>query len=302
MKNLVLVIHCTSQPGEAIRYNYTDDTDFYIIYNFDLLSRYIRKLLGDYKNTIVVLIYKQLPALLEASKLLYECSEAERAKQRLEDYKMHYKRHLAQATANRTNGVVNTDFEVRLPQGQADRIFGFETIYVFDATEVQDHLSEANTGVQQLLRYLALKHGAYYGALSGKLEEFEDPSTCQLLVSSLKGGLKEGEQHIFSPNGEQVSDNIDLHQQLALGWDSWTKVQMIARSIAKREGWDLIDEEVKMDEFEDLYEAYIEGNPDEFVSKAKKLVGFEEEPPKPERPPPLTYDDAIKQLEAVLKK
>ncbi|KAF3991304.1 hypothetical protein FT663_02805 [Candidozyma haemuli var. vulneris] len=306
MKNLCLVIHCTSKPGRAINYSYNKDTDVYVVYNFSLLHQHVGKLLKDYQNgeISVVLLYKQLPALLEATKLLYQESNEEKKQKVYNDYKSSYKRQLAIVTGNTgAGGALNTDFDVKLPQGHSDKTLGFETFFIFDTTgfEPSDHLSESNTGKQQLLRFLALKHGGYYGAISGKLEELEDPETCQLFLLSLKGGLsKEEEQHIFTAKGDPITDNINSHQRIALGWDSWSKIQMVARSISRRDDWGLLDEEVKLAELDDLYEAFLRKEGQDFLGKAKEIVGFKEPPEKASPPPMLTYNDVIKKLEEAI--
>lgn len=302
MKSLVLILHCTLQPGKAIKYSFAGNTDYYIIYNFDLLLGYVGKLLGRYEHISVVLIYKQLAATLDAVKLLYNSSDSEKATEALGRYKQQYKKELALATANTKNGALNTDFEVKLPQGHADRAIGYELFVVFDVSHVEDHLLEENTGIQQLLRYIALKHGAYYGALSGKLEELENPDTCQILLLSLRGDLKEAERHIFASKGENVTDNIELHQRLALGWDLWNKIQIIAKLIVRREDWSLLDLEVKMEELDDIYEEFLKGDEEAFLSRAKALVGIEEDPEVVPLPPPLTYKDFVKKMQAVLQK
>lgn len=302
MKTLVLILHCTLQPGKAIKYSFAGNTDYYIIYNFDLLLGYVRKLLGRYQNISVVLIYKQLAATLDAVKLLYHSSDSEKATEALDTYKQQYKRQLALATANTKNGVLNTDFEVKLPQGHADRAIGYELFVLFDVSHIEDHLLEENTGIQQLLRYIALKHGAYYGAVSGKLEELENPDTCQILLLSLKGDLKEEERHIFASKGENVTDNIELHQRLALGWDLWNKIQIVAKLIARREGWSLLDLEVKMEEVDDFYEEYLKGEEEAFLGRTNALVGIEEESEEAPLPLPLTYKDFVEKMQAVLQK
>lgn len=306
MKRLLLILNCTSKPGRSICYKFNKDTEVYIIYNFDLLQEYVKDLLkskqSDHEITIL-LIYQQIHALLDATKLLYLLTSDEKRKKYLDRFKQLYKLQLAMLTGN-TSQKPNTNFEIRLPQGIADMTFGFETLFAYDVSGFRslDHLKVEKTGVQQLLRYLALKHGACYGAFSGPLTELENIESCQILISSLKGELIKGnDQHIFSNEGDSITEELSLHQSIPLGWDLWSKIQLVAKLIARSSDWHLLDEEVKVEDLNDLYEEYVKGEDNQFQKKAELIVGYKEKPKMPEPEPRLTYQDMVARVEEALQ-
>lgn len=309
MTNLVLIVHCTSTLAKTIKYNFSDDLDLYVIYNLVVLNDYISKLLTGHKDgeIKVVLVYYDLPDYLDAIRLLLKNSSDEQVKKHHNIYVELYKQQLTLlAGSTLPRGSASTKYNVTLPQGQSDKTIGFRTFMVFNVSHLQplDYILEGNCGIQQLLRFLALKHGAYFAAISGQLEEVEDPEKALLMLSTLQGELKKSndeELQIFKSEGSPITDMLQLHQCLMLGWDLWSRIQLVAKLIPRTDESPLLENDVETEELNDLYDEFLESSDERFVEKAKQLVGYEEEPQKPEPPKPLSYKEIVAKIENAFK-
>ena len=124
------------------------------------------------------------------------------------------------------------------------------------------------------------------------------------MLSTLQGELKksnEEELQIFKSEGSPITDMLQLHQCLMLGWDLWSRIQLVAKLIPRTDESPLLENDVETEELNDLYDEFLESSDERFVEKAKQLVGYEEEPQKPVPPKPLSYKEIVAKIENAFK-
>lgn len=281
----------------SIKYISDPTTDIYICSRIPLFRQYVADLLRKGPGRVtVLLIHEQIDVLVELLATLSVESSEFQVEQTTQSYTNEYKKVL--------NGFHEAapNFHYTLPPGQADLPLGFEVFILRDTSEVAElhYLSEESVALQQILRFVALKHGAVYAAFSGISSVVNSCSGIRALISSLSEELSSENLHIYDSHGVNVTGDLFLHQLIPLGWDSWSKIEVLAKTIPRSSSRPLISER-EIADLNDLYDKYFAG----FADSAKLalhdyLRGILEEPKKTEigtEKRLLTYQDMVQSIQ-----
>lgn len=260
---IILVCLKTPQASSSIRFLSGVYYDIYLICNFCLLLQYVADLIDriqstpsyTYESLSIIIVNKDIPVLLQALRLLQSKQLPEFSAYTKKNFVLMYKTSLINASGSK-----DLEFEVNIPPGLVDAPLGYET-HILQACEGYsslEHLSEPHVWTQQILRFLALKHGALFGAFSGLQETLGKASLLFDLVDNIKS---ESRTHLsghllFKMEGTPVVGNLLMHQFILPGEDTWSKLILTAKSIPQVKKLDKIyTTELQFQELSDIYDA-----------------------------------------------
>lgn len=249
-RETVLFVSCshTLTYSQTIKYVSDSTRDYYFISRVPAFRQYIGDLAGRSSRTVVVLLYNDISLLVEVLSVLSQGSTGAKIKISRDSYADTTKIEVSEASD------VPSHYKSELHSGQADLPLGFDVVLLLDSTEVgNDHLSESNVVLQQILRFVALKHGASFGAISGLQEVFSNP----FLINGVLAALLELNLRIYDPEGVHTLEDIRCHQLVPLGWDSWNKIELLGKSIPRTSDRILLDKKLLL-ELSKTYDDYFE--------------------------------------------
>lgn len=284
----------------SIRYLPSNSHDVYIIGRLPLFLTYIQSLLEAHASdtVTVILIYDEINLLLEVLSLLRKTSSEKKLAAHKDRYLTHYKNELARVSGN--SAITKT--EVKVPQGHGDVPLGYNLsiVQLCDDLDQLDHLSESNVALQQLLRFIAMMHGGTYAAISGLEKIAKDGLALALLANDVVNNSVDPDMHIYDVGGSSWGHGISIHQLTPPGWDSWSKIELTAKSIPRSSDKRMLDSD---DTFFRLHSAYIDyfaqfgqDEKEELATILATFLDIKAVSPPPKHPTLLTYDETVSRL------
>lgn len=252
-------------------------------------------LLQSCPNATIVLVNKDLSVTFDTLKFLRETSTALMKSKLFDLYIDQYKRFSPSISHAPLN------YKPNIPQGHGDTQLGYECYLSMDCSEESESsiISAKCVALQQILRLAALKHGAAFASISGLLCLIEDPSQVLHLLSSIG---KDSLQPVLDLDGSSAG-SFYVHQRIPLGWDSYSKILLVAKSLPHLPVDFCLREDVQIEEINDLYANWLETSETEekFFTKLRGLNLME---PKTlttplEKPEIITFVDIIKSIKGV---
>lgn len=268
-KQLLIVAIClkTSYESISIRYLTTDSHDIYIFARISLFQPYIMLLLQSCPTARIILINIDLHVTLDTLKFLSQASTdimKERTKDRFIE---QYRRFLL----NLSNAPAPVDYTPRIPQGYGDKQLGYECYLIMDCSSETESsiISAKSVALQQALRYTALKHGIAFASISGLQHLLEAPDQ---IVDLPSGMLEEPPQPVLDLE-DSASDAFKVHQRIPLGWDTYSKIMLVAKSLPHLPAGSCLREDVQIEEYDDLYTEWFDaiGPGENFYAQLRKL-------------------------------
>lgn len=290
-KDLEILIFCLTRSYEniSIRYTSTHSHDIYYVANPKLFLRYISELLRRHAATshiTVVIINIDLTVTLEmldfVSAMLKERREFSEAGEIASTPLANYQEP---RDSPRLGDNSSSKYEFRL---HIVNDCSFESKKsIFSAKQV---------ALQQLLRFLSIRHEATFVASSKLKYIIKDSSATLKFLALLKD---ETAQPVFDFFRDE-SDSVSIHQKIPLGWDTIHKILLVAKSAPHLSAESCFQEEKDLESLETaLLGSSCEPSESGLTAKLASYNLVELEPKKliNERPPTsTTYRDVLQQL------
>lgn len=232
--------------GTSIKYMKNEDHDIYVLSNYQVYIKYVESLLKETETRDIHL----LPVFNTFSELLNLLGILD--KQGNPDHKNTYRNQFIDGYMHYLKSSIELDdnedaFEVKLSQGQADRPLSYNVTLLLDTESfAQDHLSTSSISVQQILRFIGLKHSTSLIAVSGILTLIKNDEAIRNLLQIVDHGkildnirreqsleqLQRPEPiSIYDEAGIFSSEGVFINLLIPRGWDSWNKIELVAKSI-----------------------------------------------------------------------
>lgn len=278
MKTVVVLACLRGCPyKDGIKYLSDNEQQVYFLSSWPLVCQYFPQLIESLEpessakqNTLsIILIYEDFSVLLDALQMLYKIGTRRRR-----EFQDSYLTHVKQTVALSTHVDPDT-LQLSLPVGHCDVPIGFDVRILLDANNI-DHVSPQSVAVQQILRFFALKHGSYFGAVSN-LEQ------CVLLLPSILSLLDymalpqlESSLYIYNATGVDIFSGFLLHQILPLGWDSWNRISLLGTSIPSSHSLRLLESDDHFFELDQIYNKFMNGKSQdktEIMSQISTIIG-----------------------------
>lgn len=269
-KRLILVLICLTTPyyNLSVQYSSTATDDIYVFALVKLFSQHILLLLEKKSEPCptVIAVNVDLESTIQALSLLSKfrsSSELEESKSR---YISQYKNNILGSDGNAVSATVTENTKANLPEGHPDLSLGFNLLMVNDCScETESTiLSARSVALQQFLRLMALKHGSAFSSVSGLRNLLKDPSRISSLICT------ESAQPVLDFTG--AAETFRILQQIPPGWDSFSKILLVARSAPHLPANTSLREEVEINELSDVYNAWIDDTDrQELFTKLQKI-------------------------------
>lgn len=289
-----LIVACLRQTvfSTPIKFAYSANHEVYFVSRVPDFRQYLQSVMQKPHGaqTRVILINEDLGILIQMLHMIYRSGTESQRIDRKNAYLASYKQNIASVS----DAARSAAFTVSLPQGHADFCVPFETLVLQNC----DSVSEANCFsrntifTQQALRYLALKHGATFGAVSGVASVLDYTPALESLISHVFLPPQDAKSHTFSPAGSLITNDAYSHQLLRQGWDSWSRILLVAKSapVSSTTGL-LLTSDGMIGELNDLYTDYIEAIHPQAEEKLLQYVGVVNPEKSAEMPAAMTYQD-----------
>lgn len=297
-KQVTLVIGCLEHTVfTPIQYQSFNSSEIYIFGRAALLLSYIESILRKHAadHVTVLLIHGDTASLIDTLSVLRTVSESLNLDHARESYMAHYEKQMAIVSgSNYTKKTL-----LKLPKGHNDVPLAFRLAIVqqCDDFERLDHLSERNVSIQQILRFLALTHGGIYAAVSGLTSIARDSQKLSSFASDLVNNSIDPEMLIYSVNGAKWAAGVEIHQSTPPGWDSWSKIELSAKTITRDSGREMLDSEESLNVLYNAYTNYCAHNGAEEKNQLwgilRKYVEFAEKKAETEKTALLGYKDTL---------
>lgn len=236
-KNRIIVLSCLENEirDTTIKFASNANEEIYIVARIPLFKSYVRTLLGASAQATIVLVYEEMEILLE---LLLMIQEVQRAKVGVASGRNQY-----------------ADQDKRKPSATAEFPLGFNVIILrSEKNDKPNHLTEPEMALQQTLRFISLKHGATYAAISE--EDHKNPDDFGLLINNLLDLRDSSQLYVYDRAGLDFTPGTTLHQLIPHNWDSWKKIALLSKSIPRETSGKMLESDDDFSAFNDAYEAY----------------------------------------------
>lgn len=247
-------------------------------------------------------MYEDINVLVEVIRVLYDARSLANVDLQTQKYTSNYRNEMARVSG--TPHATTTP-----PQGHNDVALGIQLTIMqpCDSLVGLDHLLERNVALQQVLRFVAMIHGATYAAVSGFLNIVHDGPKLVLLTRDLVANAIDPEMQIYDVAGSNWDQHVVIHQLTPPAWDSWTKIELAAKSIHRSDDDDgprgkMLD---LSEAFLSLYQCYMDYFARTEDSEKIRLEGklgelvHTESPEVRKEPQFLTYKETIAVLQKV---
>lgn len=258
-KHVLFVLGCLykANVSTTVRFFSTATHDIYIISRLSLFREYfedrLRQALEKKQEMSVIIVNDSPQILFEVMVSLNRETAPNELPKLREAYAADYKKQLLRAAGSTDLGISN--FDVKLPPGHCELPLRFRTCIVLDCDGYNElrHLEEKSVSTQQVLRYIALKHGATFAAVSGLLSAVDDAASILTLASSLFSSAMDPELQVYDFKGSSICKDVILHQHVSSAWDTWSKIVLLAKALPELHETDALASESKIQELDDLY-------------------------------------------------
>lgn len=272
-KDTITILHQSATL--SINYLYTNSYDIYVISNLNIFEKHLRRQLSlnTHGKITVITILSDIEAFIRTMVFLNSFADDEGRVQNKNQFAEEYAYYLKEMQYGDDAGGYELDEAgLNFPPGHCDVPLPFELVVVLDNVDLKnDHLSPRSVFLQQLLRFVSLKHGG----------TFVCTSNTQALMSNekiiLRFLLQIGHHDITQTQRIQQSrpEPIAIYEsdqngnngnlQICLlspkGWDSWNKIQILASSVIHEKDnskYHILAYENEFNKLNLMYNAYID--------------------------------------------
>lgn len=264
---LFLVGDSTKSRGTSANYYTTDEHEIYVICNYVVYIKFIELLItkdATAKVTVVV-AYANLEELLELTRVLYQLGSDE--KKQLHQ-KQWYQKH-SQYLRPEEDYEQDSEIAFEVSPGQADKPLAVQTVFLIDDEIMErDHLTPQSIAIQQILRFVALKHAASFVIITGLSSLISNEIAITSFVQKVYGSKLVEPISVYEDEGLKVTESIYVNTLIPLGWETWARIELLAKSgfHSGTESAKLLSSEDSFAQLNQLYNAYLgSGNSEEVV-------------------------------------
>lgn len=219
--------------SKVVDFLYSGNVEVIVVTNIFLVEDYVKDLLKRESSdpVTVISITSQIGTLVKHCKLIGKyLSHRHDGKLTL-----NYAKRQSSYTTSTENDQLRMDpNEVATHKGVCNYMLGVELVVVVDSHTIHhDFLSRNSVMMQQLARFISMKHGATYTCVSNSKGIFMD---CNSVLSFLDktgvAGFSSNGLPKASPNYEQVdADDLRtyrINSMIPNGWDTWQRIKILA--------------------------------------------------------------------------
>lgn len=229
-RRIVLVV---ADNDKEVDFLYSSDVEVIVVSNIIRVGDYVRDLLKRESSTPVTVI--SITSDIEA--LVRQCKLIGKYLSRVHDGVLtsNYAKRQSSYTSSTKNDLLGMDPSVLVTsKSVCNYILGVELVVVLDAQTIHhDFLSHNSVIMQQLARFISIKHAATYTCVSNSKGIFMD---CDSVVSFLEktgvAGFSSNSLPEASPNYEQVDadplQTYRINSMIPSGWDTWQRIRLLA--------------------------------------------------------------------------
>lgn len=229
-RRTVLVV---AENGKEVNFLYSSDIEVIVVSNIIRVGDYVRDLLKRDSSAPVTVI--SITSDIES--LVTHCKLIKKFLSHVHDGMLtsnYAKRQSLYATSTKNDLRSMDPKELATSKGVCDYMLGVELVVVLDAQTIHDDfLSHNSVIMQQLARFIALKHGATYTCVSDSEGILMD---CDSVLSFLEktgvAGFSSNSLPEASPNYEQVDayplQTYRINSMIPSGWDTWQRIRLLA--------------------------------------------------------------------------
>ncbi|ODV64642.1 hypothetical protein HYPBUDRAFT_96318, partial [Hyphopichia burtonii NRRL Y-1933] len=245
-----------------INYYTEGNHEIYVMCNYSVYAKYLESLLQPNElETHLVPVFSSIEELYPLLYMINKIGGAPAGKTKLK-FIDNLKYFMKVSSLDDDEDYDGDDIPINLSSGQAERPLNMDLIIVLDSDLFsQDHLLPYSVSTQQLLRFLSLQHSGSFAIVSG----------VQSFISSGASILSLSYNHppepisIYDEDGVFISDNLFVNILIPLGWDSWSKIEILAKSAAhggpQLSKSRLLSSLEEIQEFNTLYEQFLDADP-----------------------------------------
>lgn len=255
-----VIILCLEETkcSTVVRYLFEGLSETYIFSRIPDFATSIEALIQQERKSNRFILVNYDPVLtLQILRLIYKYTDEESRQRAQESFISSLAQQLGPEVSETL--LQNASSLIKPSKGQAE--FSIASLAILqDYTDATENWAFEEGGVfnQQLLRYLALKHGGVYAAVSGLGSVLNDFSACDLLANKLWADEPVTSSVIFNSQGTRVSQDLILHQYVPMGWDAWSKIMLSASSLVHDVQRNTsLDSQAKLDQLDGLYNNYM---------------------------------------------
>ncbi|ODV77554.1 uncharacterized protein CANTADRAFT_315418 [Suhomyces tanzawaensis NRRL Y-17324] len=257
---VVLIIRWASKL--SIEFFPSSECDVYIITNPKSFLSYIQKLVEPVEDLSIVTIFSGLENLVEALKFLAQFTSNESKYRTI--YENNCRHH------SKAYRLEESELPLVMSEGQYDLPLAFNLSIILDSKDLDDHLAAKSVVLQQYLRLIALKHGGLLLSLQDLSEVLKTPQKLFQFNPQAKP--------IYDSSQTVEQDGIDVVLNIPSGWDSWTKIILLAKSAIFQDNPSLMLDEKSLREANKTYDDYFEadGNLETLMEKVYGKIKVQE--------------------------
>lgn len=235
-KAKIILLSCLENEigNTTVEFASTGNEEIYVVSRIPLFKSYVKTLLSTSAQATVVLVYEEMDVLLELLSLIHNIyiSKGGPASEQ---------QHFEQVSTNLSSANKGAEYPL-----------GFNVLILKRTNEdKRNHLSASEMALQQTLRFIAMKHGATYAAISE--EENRTADEYGFLVNNLLSARATSQLYVYDAVGVNLMPGTTLHQLIPNGWDSWKKIALLSKSIPRETTGLLLETD---EDFTSLNEAY----------------------------------------------
>ncbi|WPK26839.1 hypothetical protein PUMCH_004201 [Australozyma saopauloensis] len=248
-KQLVLVMICLNQiyDGLAIRLLNTETQEIHVMANLSLFQLRIKLLLE--KKTYsgvptIIVVNRDILVTIRNLKFLTQNVLKNISGKRSEDSTRDISLSDSLLDSKQINASSKTE------QCNAN------LIVVNDLSSQSEHsiVSASQIALQQLLRFLAMYHNGAFASIFGLRQLVSDPLKIAKFTATVTGPENQPILEFDDPE----EDSFELYQNLSSGWDTLTKILLVARSVPYLPEGSCLTEELEIDELKTVYTRWLE--------------------------------------------
>lgn len=269
-RDLVLVISClvSLTYDTGVKFDATATLDIYVITWTSITRKYIQDIVLRYKgsNVSTMLIYKDFSEFAQVLHIL----------------QLIYCEYDDSVQLQKTGGLVMNSSENFVSHTNAPnetkKLPSRRLLVVQDLDDIKasEHLSEKTVGLQQFLRFMLIKFRGSFSVFSGLRLVILNPVEAEFLMELSFEGDKSLQVPIFESKGQKFINEVNVHQSIHSGQDSWSKIELLSKLIHRANKTPMLDSTAALRDLDATISKFLSGKDVECLRRLEFLVSIDE--------------------------